>query len=274
MVCGYVAVSQGDAVAELKVGDHAQQFLPVLPDLAGHRQRDIRLDFGQCLHEQVQSLVAAHHPEEEQPALRRPLLARPRSRAVNLGQVQRQRRDIDRRAGQRARDRGLLGRVHDHGIGCPQQRPHGGLVEPAALVRQHVVAQGNHGAATRPRGPRQHDVGRDLDRGEDRDNDGVVAAGGQPAAGQPPAVRPVPGQRPFGVIEQRHLGAVDGELARVQEPRVLGVPGDERDLVTRGREPVRQLGRVLGRATFIRVGRADDGDLQPGSPRSRGQDKL
>ena len=170
-------------------------------------------------------------------------------------QMRWQGRDLHRGGGERLRQRRLLGGVDDHRVHPPQQRPHQRLVGAAAFMRQHVVAQRDHRAAARPGRPRQGQVGRRLHRRDDGQHHHVATLAGQPTAGPPPAVRPVPGQQPLHARVQLRLRLGDGQLAGVEEPRVLRPPGHQNGVVAGGRQPVGQSGGVLSRPRPCKDGR-------------------
>ncbi len=137
-----------------------------------------------------------------------------------------------------------------------EQGPDQGDVAGAAFVRQDVVA--DDGGFRAAQGAHDGEVGGHLEGGEQDEDDQV--GGSQPTARGEPAVRAVPGQPAVGARVRLALGDVDGLLAGVEAPGVLGAPGLDDHVVAGRGQPVRQLGGVPGAAALVRVGRADEGD--------------
>jgi hypothetical protein len=127
-------------------------------------------------------------------------------------------------------------------------------------VRQHVVAQHDHHAAARPGRPRQGQVGRRLHRRDDGQHHHVATLAAQPTAGPPPAVRPVPRQQPLHARVELRLRLGDGQLAGVEQLRVLRPPGHQDGVVAGCGQPVGQGGGVLSDPALVRMGGANDRD--------------
>jgi hypothetical protein len=296
---GHVSPGHRHPVLQPEAGDQPQQLLPAVPDLPGHGQRYLRPGLGERPQQDVEPFVGAHDPEEQQPVMwawrlrqggpggcgqgaggGRPSgsgrsggpsgSGRPggpsgsegdagRSEAA-VRQMRWQGRDLHRGGTEHLRQRRLLGGVDDHRVHPPQQRPHQRLIGAAAFVRQHVVAQRDHRAAARPGRPRQGQVGRRLHRRDDGQYHHVAALAAQPAAGPPPAVRPVPGQRPLHAWVELRLRLGDGQLAGVEQLRVLRPPGHQHGVVAGCGQPVGQGGGVLSDPALVRMGGANDRD--------------
>src|SRR5215475_6763000 len=108
--------------------------------------------------------------------------------------------------------------MDEYRIHLPEQRPDHQLVAGPALMWQDVVAQRDDRATTSPGCSRECDVGRRLNRGEDREHHRVEPPGGQPAAGPSPGTWPVPGQRPVRLRKEIHLRLAHRQLTWI-EPR-------------------------------------------------------
>jgi hypothetical protein len=153
---------------------------------------------------------------------------------------------------------GLGGGVGDHRAAPAEQGAGQGDVAGAAFVRQDVVADDRGFRAAQ--GAHDGEVDGNLDRGQQDEDDQV--GGPEPTAGGEPAVRAVPGQPAVGARVGLALRDVDGLLARVEPPGVLGTPGLDDHVVAGRGQVVGQFGGVPGPAALVRVGRADQRDPQ------------
>ena len=186
---GDIAIAELDAVGDTELMAQSGNCLGAAPELAGDPEPYVRRSFRQCPNEHVETLVRAHETEEQHPAV----LARRRCALdESVGHERRHRRDHHGPRREWASQLGLGRRVHDHAVGSTQQRRDERPVQPAPLVRQHVVADHRRPRVAAAQRGEHRPVGRHLDRRDVREHDQIAVA--EPSSLAHPGVRSVPRQ--------------------------------------------------------------------------------